>query len=241
MTTQQQTINISNSTDEGKAVLANLIAFILTKLAENDMRGLILIAGPSGGGKTSVAKKIEAILQILEVEVARIMMDDYYKTKPADAGPEYSFDVPAAQDLDLLHQHLQALGEGKKIQKPVYGFGQKPTTHVEFAPAPVLIVDGLFGLCHKGIRDMALIKLFVTADEKICLARRIARDTKGRDRQTEEAVRDQWLKQVVPGRKQHVDPSAVHADIILHNNDGGGLPCHRAVAELVREQPPAPE
>ena len=84
---------------------------------------IIGIAGGTGSGKTTVAKKIIRNLQ--KDNVILLSQDSYYKDS-SDVPPEerqsINFDHPDAFDWDLLYRQVLQLLKGKSIEQPVYDF-----------------------------------------------------------------------------------------------------------------------
>lgn len=178
---------------------------------------IIGIAGGTGSGKSTVAKRIAESLG--ESHVAFIDMDAYYRDHrhlTLDERRRVNWDHPDAFDIELLAQHLDALGRGEAIDKPVYDF----TTHlrapetVRIAPAEVIVIDGILLLVDERVRAACDVKVFVEADADIRLIRRIRRDLVVRGRPLEEIL-DQYLTTVQPMHLQFVEPSKRYADIII--------------------------
>jgi len=178
---------------------------------------IIGIAGGTGSGKTTVAKKIAQALP--QASVAFLDMDGYYRNfahLPMDERREINWDHPEAFDLDLFVSHLEQLARGEPVEKPVYDF----TTHLRslrterITPADVIVVDGILLFVDERVRALCDVKVFVDADPDIRLVRRIQRDMSERDRPLEEILQ-QYLTTVRPMQQQFVEPSKRYADIIL--------------------------
>jgi len=178
---------------------------------------IIGIAGGTGSGKTTVAKKIARALP--QASVAFLDMDGYYRNLahlPMDERRQVNWDHPEAFDLDLFVSHLEQLARGEPVEKPVYDF----TTHVRssrterITPADVIVVDGILLFVDERVRALCDVKVFVDADPDIRLVRRIQRDMSERDRPLEEILQ-QYLTTVRPMQQQFVEPSKRYADIIL--------------------------
>ena len=178
---------------------------------------LIGIAGGSGSGKSTVARKIAEALT--PASVAFIDMDAYYRNHvelTLEERRRVNWDHPDAFDLDLLSHQLGALASGEPVQKPVYNF----VTHLrddrtETIPAAdVVVVDGILLFVDERVRDLCDVKVFVDTDADVRLIRRIRRDMKRRGRPLEEIL-DQYLTSVQPMHLQFVEPSKRYADIIV--------------------------
>ena len=101
---------------------------------------IIGVAGDSGSGKTTFVKGIEDLFG--KEMVCTFSLDDYHKYDRDERAKLKIFPLnPEANDLELLHNHLVQLKNGKTIDKPVYDnktgkFG-KP---VKFEPKPIIII-----------------------------------------------------------------------------------------------------
>ena len=180
------------------------------------------ISGGTGSGKTTLAQKI--ISSIGAANVVFIQQDSYYRNlpeMPVDRRHRVNFDHPDAVDLDLMHQHLEALRAGEPIDVPVYDF----VTHVRrsetirMEPRPVVIVEGILIFNDPRIRSLLEIKVFVECDADIRFIRRLERDMRERGRSLESVVA-QYLSTVRPMHQQYVLPSKRCADLIVPE---GGL------------------
>ena len=178
---------------------------------------LVGIAGASCSGKSTLARSVAAALDPRSVIV--IAMDDYYRDLSPLTPEEregHNFDEPAAIDRDLLEHHLQALAEGVEIDKPAYQF----ETHCRaecterVLPTQVVILEGLFALYWPTICSLLGTRIFIDADDSICLARRLGRDVRERGRSVE-MVRQQYVNIARPMYELHVAPTRAYADIVV--------------------------
>lgn len=175
------------------------------------------IAGGTGSGKTTVARKIAASLP--SEHVATIEYDAYYRDR-SDLTPEaraqLNFDHPDALETELLVEHLRALREGRPVEVPAYDFvthRRRPERRL-LQPATVVIVEGILVFVHEKLRELMDIKLFVDTDTDVRVFRRIRRDIEQRGR-TFESVREQYYRTVRPMHLQFVEPSKRWADLII--------------------------
>lgn len=182
------------------------------------MKPLIIgIAGGTGSGKTTVARKIAEALP--EASVAFLDMDGYYRDfshLPIDERRRINWDHPEAFDLALFAIHLAQLARGESVEKPVYDFTQhvRSSRTERINAADVVVVDGILLFTDERIRDLFDVKVFVDADPDIRLVRRIQRDMSERDRPLEEILQ-QYLTTVRPMHQQFVEPGKRYADIIV--------------------------
>ncbi len=190
---------------------------------------VIGIAGPSAGGKTTVAEKI---IDRFGDKVTVVSFDDYYNDLSHlkfEDRVGLNYDHPSAFDNDLLIDHLRKLIEGKKVLKPVYDISQYTRTSevVEVIPNRIIVVEGVFALLDDNIRDLLDIRIFVETDPDVCFIRRLTRDTKERGR-TAESVINQYLETVKPMQEVFIFPTKKYADLVVLN---GGL--NQVVIEMI--------
>ncbi len=178
---------------------------------------VIGIAGGTGSGKTTIARKIvEALPRGTAVLVDH---DSYYRDLthlPLEERVKVNFDHPDSLDNDLLIDHLRRLRSGKAVDKPIYDFKQHTRLpQTERVPwAPVVVVEGILILADPNVRDLLDIKVFVDTDADIRLFRRIRRDMRERGRSFD-SIRSQYYSTVRPMHLQFVEPSKRWADVII--------------------------
>lgn len=179
---------------------------------------IIGIAGGTASGKTTVAKRVyEESKKYGTVTMVRV--DDYYKKLDHlefSEREKVNYDHPDAFDVELLIEQLQALKEGKEIDKPIYDFTvHNRSKEVEHAiPGNVVIVEGIMTFAIPELRKMLDIKIFVDTPDDIRFIRRLERDINDRAR-TVDSVIQQYLQTVRPMHHTFVEPSKKYADIII--------------------------
>lgn len=193
---------------------------LITLLAFQTLRGdellIIGIAGGTGSGKTTLARKIQ---EAFPGQSILISQDSYYKDLSRLSIEEreaVNFDHPDSLDFDLLAHHLQELKKGKRIQKPVYNFQthtREQQTESIF-PHKLIIIEGILLFSVPEVCNHCDIKFFIDADDDVRLLRRIQRDIHERAR-TFESVCIQYLTTVKPMHEAFVQPSKKMADLIV--------------------------
>ena len=178
---------------------------------------LIGITGGTGSGKSTIAKEI--CDRFDEDCIAMIEQDSYYKCQSNLSMEERcktNYDHPDAFDNDLLISHLEALINGKIINKPIYDFeahDRKDET-IKVEPRDIIIVEGILVLEDARIRNMLDIKIYVDTDADVRIVRRLLRDIEERGR-TVKSVINQYLNVVRPMHLQFTEPTKRYADIII--------------------------
>lgn len=182
---------------------------------------LILIAGGSASGKTTVVDKIQSKLNSIDVTIMR--HDDYYKDQ-ADVKMEerikVNYDHPNALDNDLLYEQLKQLLAGNEINCPTYDFVNHTRSNIikNIKPTKVIILEGILVLEDPRIVDLADIKIFVESDDDIRFIRRLLRDINERGRTLDNVI-EQYLTTVKPMYYAFIKPSKRYADIIIPNDN----------------------
>lgn len=173
-----------------------------------------------------------------------ISQDNFYLPLNAEQSAqafrnEWDFDSPQSFDYDLLRQVIQDLKACKSVQVGIGSGNRSALTAVRLTPplraqipnysfvhhnrmedttylygATVVIIEGLFVLHDKDLRDVLDLKVFVQCDSDLMLARRLKRDLVERGRDPA-GVLDQYLRFVKPSFDNHIQPTSRYADILI--------------------------
>ena len=190
---------------------------------------VIGIAGPSCCGKTALAEGIYR--RFADRETLVIPIDSYYidlSHLPLEERERYNFDTPEAVDFDLLTGQLNLLLAGDEMVIPTYRFD----THTrgpggewirraigsDEGKRSVVIVEGLHTFYPDGLRDLIDLKIFVDADPRICLSRRLERDARERGRPRDSILR-QFEETVIPMYEKYVEPAKRFADLVVNGEE----------------------
>jgi uridine kinase len=175
---------------------------------------IIGMAGPSGSGKSSVAKRVASRLNghVISMEVYAAE-----NKRLAFAERErQNYDTPEATDLDLLESHIRKYAAGIAIEAPIYDFGQhQRSKRREPVPSePLLIVEGILALHFAELRPYFDVSIYLEAPDDICFHRRKVRDITERQRPLE-FILWQYENYVLPAQRQYLLPSKRYADVVL--------------------------
>ncbi len=178
---------------------------------------LVGIAGGTGSGKTSLARKLMARLG--EDRCVLVSQESYYKdgrNLSAAARAAINYDHPDAFDLPLLVQDVRDLKAGRPVPQLAYDFATCTRTVLSdpVIPRPVILLEGLLVLAEEPLRRMLNIKLFIDTDADVRVLRRLRRDLRERERSFE-ASEAQYLSFVRPMHLEFVEPSKRYADLII--------------------------
>jgi len=197
---------------------------------------IVAVAGGSGDGKGHLIgrliDRLNASDGVPKDRVAVLALDNYYigveRMRQTDVP---HFDHPAALDLALAAEHLAKARVGKTLKIPTYDFPSGERVGEEdFAAKAFVFVDGLFALRHPDILAAADLKIFVRSDHDSSMLRRLMRDAgpNGRTKQTSRQVLEQYFTTVWPAKKEFIDPTAEHADLIVESQYDPAVEAFRA-------------
>ena len=180
------------------------------------------IIGLCGGSSSGKSTAVDFIQKKNGDQVALVAFDSYYISRPDLVFEErrmINVDEPAAIDKEEIIRNINLLREGKTIQQPIYSFETflREAQTIETAPAPILLVDGIFSFYFEEIRELFDLKVFIDADVDVRLSRRILRDMNVRHRPLEYII-DQYFQKVKPMHEIYVEPYKKYADIIIPHN-----------------------
>ena len=179
---------------------------------------IIGMAGGSASGKSSISARIKDKYADSK-SVLIIKQDDYYKDqsdKPMEERIKTNYDHPFAFDNVLLISNIRDLIDGKEIEKPTYDFVNHTRSSVTETcfPCDVLILEGLFVLENKELRDLLDIKVFVDTAADLRFIRRLLRDVKERGRNMDSVI-NQYVNTVRVMHESFIEPTKRYADIII--------------------------
>lgn len=197
----------------------------------NSRPKLVAIVGGSGSGKTWIA---EYLRRRLGKETGLISLDHFYLDRPAlsvERRARINFDRPEAIDWRLFERTLHACLAGRPAQVPQYDYAthSRLPEWITFRPRPIVLTEGLWLLRRRSVRPLFSLSIFLECPESLRLQRRLQRDVAERGR-TEESVRQQFSRSVVPMHNRFVAPQRAHAGLVLD------APVTLAMAESLAER-----
>ena len=183
---------------------------------------IIGVCGGTASGKSTLSKEIINFFNKKEIKSDYLMLDNYYK----DLGhlsikqrASVNFDHPESIDFELFYQHLKLLRMGNMINTPTYCYKthlRKHTTN-PVGKSDILVIDGLFILFKKNIRNFFDLTIFLDVDVNLRIKRRIKRDIIERGRKKFDIL-ERFEKMINPMHEEFVEPTKNYAKLIFKDN-----------------------
>ncbi|MCD8147415.1 MAG: nucleoside kinase [Clostridiales bacterium] len=148
-------------------------------IAENRRNSpIVLLAGPSGSGKTTSSLKLKEALLKKGIKTHSVSLDNYFitvdpATAPRTPSGEYDFESPLCMDMDLLHEHFQALSRGEEVLIPRFDFPRhmrdtSRCTPLRLGPDEVAVFEGIHALNDDlGGRHPEAFKIYLSARSNV--------------------------------------------------------------------------
>lgn len=202
-------------------LLANLHSEYATSMTPNNERPYIIgITGGSASGKTLFLQRLMS--QFPSEEICLLSQDNYYRPKHEqtkdDNGIE-NFDLPGAIDDEAFAKDVEKLRSGQIVTREEYTFNNssKVPEILHFYPRKILVVEGIFVFHFPEVAKLLDLKIFIDAQNKIKLKRRIKRDNEERGYDLQD-VMYRWKYHVKPTYEEYIRPHKKSCDIVIPNN-----------------------
>lgn len=181
---------------------------------------IIGITGGSGSGKTTFLQRLKDMFK--DNELCVLSSDNYYRPSAEQEVDEEgipNYDLPGSIYRDELEIDIQKLINGEVVTRLEYTFNNpnRIPKNLEFKPAPILILEGIFVFHFQEISDLIDLKVFLYTSESTALSRRIRRDKVERNYPLEDVLY-RYENHVLPTFRKYIEPIKDKADIIINNN-----------------------
>jgi len=213
------------------------VALIADQIMDEN-KSIVLIAGPTSSGKTSLAHRLGVQLRVNGAVPHIISLDNYYLNRedcPKDEFGNYDFETIRAIDTALITQNLQSLLNGEEVHIPTFNFltgtREYKGNRLKLSPRDVLIMEGIHGLneiTSAGVPASDKFKIFISALTQINiddhnripttdtrLLRRMVRDYRTRGASAATTI-SMWPS-VARGEANYIYPFQEHADAFYNS------------------------
>ncbi len=136
-----------------EAMQEKRLAAIAETIAADDMKKVVLLAGPSSSGKTSTSKRLCIQLMTCHKHPVALSMDNWYVNRadtPLDENGKPDYETIYSVDLALFNHDLAELIAGKEIELPTYNFvtGKREYNgeRLRLDKDMILVIEGIHAL-----------------------------------------------------------------------------------------------
>ena len=189
-------------------------------MSTNNRPFIIGITGGSASGKTLFLTRL--MEQFDTDDICLLSQDNYYRPKEHQTKDENgieNFDLPGAIDDVAFAADVEKLRSGEIVTREEYTFNnsEKIPTLLHFYPKKILVVEGIFVFHFPDVAKLLDLKIFIDAQDKIKLKRRIKRDNEERGYDLQD-VMYRWKYHVKPTYEEFIRPHKRSCDIVIPNN-----------------------
>lgn len=224
---------------------------------------VVLLAGPSASGKTTITKKLCTQLKVLGLDPLYMGTDDYFverEQNPVDENGNYNFEDLDALDVDLFNRNIISLLKGEEVDLPTFDF---ITGHKEYGKritsikrSQIIVIEGIHALNDEltpNIRQHQKYKIFVCPvpalmdtnkdlkpiDQRIL--RRMVRDNQFRGHRASATIKA-WPS-VRKGEEKNIFPFREEANVSFNTSHVYEVPVLKKYAEPILNEigPEEPE
>lgn len=236
------------------------IAGISDRICESGDKGkLILIAGPSSAGKTTLMGRLMIQLMTNGKRPLKISLDDYFINReetPRDKNGDYDYESLYALDLELFNKNIEDLLNGFKTELPIYDFvsGKRREEKKTVKPGrdQPIIVEGIHGINEEltyALPRADKFKIYISPMTQLNIdrhnriptsdvrkLRRMVRDERGRGIKPVDTFK-RW-DSIRSGEEKSIFPYQEDADVMFNSAFIYELAVMKSYAEpLLREIP----
>ena len=179
------------------------------------MSHTLLLSGPSGSGKSSLARLLQQDLSAQGCDVTLIQQDDFFATPRAPSywSQDGSKETAAAVDMAALRSAVS------RAQQRAAGSSRS-----------IILVEGFMLLQDHALIALTSAVLFLIASESICLRRRI--DRSSRTAHEDEGCREYYARHVWPSFMTITRPAASRLLAARHATDATPIAILEASATI---------
>ncbi len=181
---------------------------------------IVGITGGSASGKTFFLNNL--VKRFNHDSLCLLSQDNYYKPKEdqhIDKNGVVNFDLPNCIDYGRMARDLNRLVnyETIKIQEYTFNNPNAEPSELTLAPAPIIVVEGIFVFYFDVLSEFYDLKIFVDANEHVKLKRRIIRDNQERGYDLDDVLY-RYTEHVAPTYTKYIEPFKDESDLVIQNN-----------------------
>lgn len=155
----------------------NILNDITARIAGDDGREIVMLAGPSASGKTTTANKIAQKCTARGMQTYVVSLDDFYLDRdkiPRDESGKPDFETVYALDLPKFSQTIHLLLSGVATDLPIFDFttGKRSdeVRTVTLGEQDAVVVEGLHALnplITDALPQKNLLKIYISVSSRI--------------------------------------------------------------------------
>ncbi|MCI8950687.1 MAG: nucleoside kinase [Lachnospiraceae bacterium] len=221
-----------------EALMEKKIGEIASKIASEESKKLVMIAGPSSSGKTTFSHRLSIQLMALGLKPHPIAVDNYFVNRidsPRDADGNYDYEALDCIDVKQFNEDMTNLLSGQRVELPRYNFisGEREYKgdYLALGENDILVIEGIhclndalsYSLPKENkfkIYISALTSLNVDEHNRVPttdgrLIRRMVRDARTRGASAQDTIR-RW-DSVRRGEESNIFPYQEDADVMFNS------------------------
>lgn len=221
-----------------EALMEERIGAIAARIAQDDGKKFIMIAGPSSSGKTTFSNRLSIQLSAKGLCPHPIALDDYYVDRekcPRDENGDFDFECLESIDVEKFNQDMVSLLNGEEIEMPSFNFKTGKREYrgkkLKLGENDILVIEGIHGLNDKLSHSLpaeSKFRIYISALTQLNidehnplpttdgrLLRRIVRDARTRNTSAQETLA-MWHS-VRRGEEKYIFPFQESADVMFNS------------------------
>ena len=155
----------------------NILNDITARIAGDDGREIVMLAGPSASGKTTTANKIAQKCIARGIQTYVVSLDDFYLNRdkiPRDESGKPDFETVYALDLPKFSETIRLLLSGAATDLPIFDFTtgkrSEEVRTVTLGEQDAVVVEGLHALNPRitdALPQKNLLKIYISVSSRI--------------------------------------------------------------------------
>lgn len=221
-----------------EALMEERIGNLAARIASDNQKKFVMIAGPSSSGKTSFANRLSIQLTAKGRKPHPLSLDDYYVDRefcPKNEDGSFDFECLESIDVKLFNEDMNRLLNGETVDMPSFNFKTGKREYrgrkLKLGTDDILVIEGIHGLNDKLSRFIPAehkFKIYISALTQLNidehnplpttdarLIRRIVRDARTRGTNARETIA-MWPS-VRKGEQENIFPFQDSADVMFNS------------------------